>query len=386
LSFLSVLRKVYKEIGREHNIVFAVDLETQLKYLKTMREPKDDFESSFNQYKCQQFLLPWWERLLKNLAASFLLPVYLLTFNIKNRPTTVKDPFDAVFVQNGMNKNIIPKSLQDKYSSIKVVSFTEGMALGQDEMKLLFKCIKRYPLSPYFHFKIMLKIATYCGQIRETHPKAIISYSETSFSSAIVTAYCEMQGIEHINVMHGDFLKRITFSYFRFTAFYVWDGHYVDLFKSLGNNSTKYFVEVPPSLKDACRRPDSGEEYPYFLTYYLGNEDEPTLEKIQSALNYFSQNGFKCKVRIHPRESDMKLVQKIFNKYKVEYPQYVTLEDSLNQTNYVCALCSTVLYQAWFCGKKIIIDDYSNPNHFHMLGKLGYMLLDKNPKLLSDLL
>lgn len=386
MNITVLLKKIYKKIGRENSVAFAVDIDKQLKYLKSLNEPEDDFERSFNQYKCQQFLLPYWERCFKSIASFFLLPVYLIILRIKSKSVITGKRYDAVFVQNGMGKNIIPASIQDKYKKIKVVSFTEKMALGNDEIRLIFECIKRHPVSPYFHLKVLLKTAIYCAHIKESQPKAIISYCETSFSSAVVTKYCEMKRIAHINVMHGDFLKRITFSYFRFTVFYVWDEYYIDMFKSLGNDNTKYLVEIPVALKDACRRPSAKEEYPYFLTYYLGNEDEKTMKNINAVLKIISKKGIQCKVRMHPRESDIKTVQKIFCDIRIEDPKEVSLEDSLNKTNYACALCSTVLFQAWACGKKIMIDDCSNVKDYETLRKLGYMLLEKKPRLLSDLL
>ena len=70
----------------------------------------------------------------------------------------------------------------------------------------------------------------------------------------------------------------------------------------------------------------------------------------------------------------------------VENTSTVTIEESLECSFLTIALVSTVLSQSYYSGKKIIIDDMSNPKVFSELRDKRYILIDKADMLLSELL
>lgn len=65
--------------------------------------------------------------------------------------------------------------------------------------------------------------------ITKYQSKAIVVHNEYSFTSSILTAYCETRNVLHINVMHGEKMYYIRDSYFRYDRCYVWDAYYRDL-------------------------------------------------------------------------------------------------------------------------------------------------------------
>lgn len=62
----------------------------------------------------------------------------------------------------------------------------------------------RYPLYCYFLLKVTIKVAGYSFMITKYQSKAIVVHNEYSFTSSILTAYCETRNVLHINVMHGE--------------------------------------------------------------------------------------------------------------------------------------------------------------------------------------
>ena len=76
----------------------------------------------------------------------------------------------------------------------------------------------------------------------EYTPKDLYVSAEYSFTSSILTAYCERNRVRHINVMHGEKTFFIREAFSRFHIFYVWDDFYIKLFHQLRANRTEYVV------------------------------------------------------------------------------------------------------------------------------------------------
>ena len=66
-----------------------------------------------------------------------------------------------------------------------------------------------------FSLKVTIKVAGYSFMITKYQSKAIVVHNEYSFTSSILTAYCETRNVLHINVMHGEKMYYIRDSYFR---------------------------------------------------------------------------------------------------------------------------------------------------------------------------
>lgn len=384
LNMTDFVKSIYKKI--EHlERDYRVPMKTQISYLDKQNKPRNDMERSYLQYKCQRILMPRLSKLLYNCLSWPAIIILPLVFLAKSYRYKCESSFDAVFVENGMDMSVIPQELRDNYKAIVDTNINADKCLDLYSFLELEKLIFQHPFCPYFNVKICMKIALYCACIRKYNPKAIITYCETSFASAVSTGYLETKGIKHINIQHGDFLKSIRFSGFRFSEFYVWHEHYSKMFKSLWNTDTHYVIAIPESVTKAC---DSNgcAEIKYYLTYYLGDESPETLHKIADNLICLIRAGHNCKVRLHPRESDLREIRQIFKNIKLEDPRKVLLADSINESKYVCALNSTVLFQASFCGHDIVIDDLSNHKEYKRLRECEYILLNNPHILMSQLL
>ena len=62
------------------------------------------------------------------------------------------------------------------------------------------------------------------------------------------------------------------------------------------------------------------------------------------------------------RYSDRELVKQIVGKENVEYPEKVSILDSISNMDTAIGLYTTVLNQAYHCGKNVIIDDVTYPS------------------------
>ena len=388
MNISAALKKIYHWLDRKDADKLLIPIKSQLDFLNKQKNPNDDYDRAYLQYKCQMFMMSTPIRVISNLGSAFAIIPFIIYLRLRYHNINNEKKVDAVFVENGMDMGIIPDSITKLYKQFQVCSFTETGCLGSKECKLLRKSMSKHPLSPYMNMKVAMKVALYCGIIKKYQPKAIISYCETSFASALTTMYCEVQNIKHINVQHGDFLKNIKFSGFRFSTFYVWDEHYAKMFRDLGNTSTPYIIETCKNLtRVLSNQEQQNKTFEYDITYYLGDERYKQMEIVASELQLLSKMGYKCKIRLHPRETSESEAMELFNgAIQIEKPREISLSESLRTTKYVCSQYSTVLLQAYFCKKKIIIDDCTDKASFEKLKEVDYILLNVQHDLLSQLI
>lgn len=139
--------------------------------------------------------------------------------------------------------------------------------------------------------------------------------------------------------------------------------------------------------------PDSSVTLPrYYLTYYLtGNEKNGVdlkANEICKILVDISKSGKRCKVRPHPRWSSLDQLKLIFDKTNIEIEQckIVPVKDSILDSEVVIGTFSSVLTEAYYLGKKVYIDDVSDPALIKELVMKKYFLLSKEVGFLSELL
>ena len=106
---------------------------------------------------------------------------------------------------------------------------------------------------------------------------------------------------------------------------------------------------------------------------------------MKNALLKLQRKGQKCKVRPHPRFSDLNLIKELFQgEILIEDTSKTTIEESLECSYLTIAFASTVLSQAYYSGKIIVIDNISNPKRFNQLREMKYILIDKANMLFSE--
>lgn len=382
MSFISLLKYTNKRIYKTKSSVFLMDVDAQKKYINALPEAKNIFERSYFQYKCQMQKIPISLMIIQNIASCILFPFFLLILIILSRKTKRTNESNcAVFFTDGMSDKIIPDILRKEFNKILIYKYFNDMCFKKYEYRFLIKNLQKYWCSPYFTFKCMLKIAMYAAQIYKNSPQAIISYSEYSFTSSVLTAYCESLGIEHINVMHGEKLFNIRDSFVKYSRYYVWDEYYIRLLSDLRADINQFHIAIPNSVRIEW---DAQKEPMYDYTYYLGNETVEEMLEIRKGLHNTGALNSRICVRYHSRHSHFNEIKSVFSMFIIETPTEVSLADSFTKCKYVVSLYSTILYQAYESKKEFIIDDITNCEKYEKLKDLRYIMLEKSHMKLSD--
>ena len=316
--------------------------------------------------------------ILVNIAS---LPLLVLFF-IKKNSKIDYFPKNTVFFADGKPENIIPDVLRKNVGEIDVVN-EKKFFLSKADKKFIIKLWLKYPFSFQFIAKCLLKIQYYSYEIEKSHPKNIIVCNEYSFTSSVLTKYCEEHCVKHINVMHGEKLYYMRDSFFHFHECYVWDELYKDLFIKLRAETTQFKIAVPPSLKFVDENVNS-KTVDY--TYYLGAERGQKLRTIVDSVKRIKQCGKKVVIRPHPRYTDLNEILSVAPEIELEKCKIMTIEQSLCRTANAVSLYSTVLNQAYNNGIGVVIDDLSDKEKFNLLSERQYIMLNKPHKLLSQLM
>lgn len=288
----------------------------------------------------------------------------------------------AVF-WGGKDTSIIPKSLKSHYA-ISLSQDCYALTL-KDVRFILNEVIKKHPLSVYYIMKVVFKIAIYRGNIITYDPNAFIVTSEYSFTSSILTKYCNENNIKHINVMHGDKFFYKNDSFFKFDKCYVWDEHYKKLFIELKAEQNQFIIEIPEVFKTNTNSTHNNKSNKNGLTYYLQTDMKDVIVSIRENLRKINSN-FIITVRPHPRYCNKILINKFFYEFRIEDTEKVDIDKSIENADYVVSLYSTVLLQAYLQNKEVVIDDLINPLYYNKLKELEYIMIYKNHLRLSDLI
>lgn len=380
LSLIVIVTNIFKRLTRSHNFDLSKErLDKEIIYLNSLRAPKNDVERSYCQYLCQMFYFNFVFRLICNiLAGLFLIPTIILFLikNIKNKSTPC---MKAVFLMPQKYNKLLPRCIFREFKEIIYDGYHVKMMLGVEDIRFVCEIIKYKPFSFFFVYKFILRLALYRGIINCYHPIAIITASEYSFLSSILTRYCEYNNMMHINIMHGERFLEIGSSFFRFTRCYVWDEYYIDIFKTLRACDKQFIVEVPPVLEiqtDVCISNMEVVDFKYYLTDHT-NED---LKMIALNIDKLLVKGYKVKVRPHPLYCTRRIAKDFFLENVLEDVDSVSIENSLNSTRAVIGVDSTVIFQAYLCGKHVVFDDLVYAERLKMLVEYRYILLCRDMK------
>ena len=383
MSLIELLKKIAIKVMKRQRNVFEVDVKKQKLFLQRLMEPRNDVERSYCQYKCHVFLKGKLVASMQNILSLVLVPIYSKVFKCNARNCSLFErEYEAVFLNEDKPKNILPNELSEKYSEIKYNADCKP-TLKKNDIAFLKEIIKGGRYSSFFVFRCMCDIAQYSAIISRYSPKVIITCAEYSFTSSILTLYCNRMNIKHVDVMHGEKLYYIRDSFFRFDQCFIWDRHYYELFKKMRADTRQFVISIPESLKKS-EKENITKVYDY--TYYLGAENSKQLMLIREVLDKLKcvANQTVC-VRPHPRYSDMDVVNKIFREIDVEDIKRITIEESICRTRGAISLYSTVLLQAYNNGISVIIDDMTSIEMFEKLKDLDYIILNKEHRLLSEI-
>lgn len=382
MNIVDTLRRIANKMERKKTPLFLRDVSKQRTFLESIREPSDDIERSYAQYRCQIWLQGRISSWFINLAALPLLAAILLQPAKKETGGSLKPTSATGGILAGSQSLLdrVPDELWATYGDIKADD-TQGQQLTDQDKMYLRNVLKRHPCSWLFALKCAIKIRQYRQIIDTWAPKAIIACSEYSFTSSLLTDYLKKNGIKHINVMHGNKLFYIRDSFFRFDECYAWNNDFVNLFLKLRAEPSQFRVSIPKGMKFMQ---DAKIEQTADITYYLGGEERVQIERLSTYLGELSTQGAKVRIRPHPRYTDQNLLSLFDANITIENPRDIPLEDSVLSTRYASSLYSTVLIQADLNGIPVIVDDLSDPCRYEKLKQLEFFLLERNHMLLSD--
>ena len=359
--------------------------------------PTDDYDRVYFNYKCQAYD----EKKIKEIVKSvfgYLLLLFLIPLYTVNRAFMRKRKNqDAIFLDvdeaSGGAYNyaaVFPEELNLVYSNIKHLHYKKtsyylsGM-IGKTPLKVWFQLFTKHPLNGFVNCLCFVHLMALNRIITMYSPKAIISYRlEFNIASSLMTYFCEHMSVELINFMHGEYVLNKRRAFVRFSKQYIFDDHYVKVFEKTRSPKGQYVTYTPPMyLKDIPLASECEKN----LVYYFSG-DEGNIELIKCALERLERSGFECRVRPHPRYSDYKLISQTFNgsSISIEDTNSVSIDESLAKANYVVGFRSTVLSQALYLNRVVIVDDLSKPEEYNSMEYSLDVLYYKKHECLSNFL
>lgn len=375
ITFLNFLAKANKNW-------YERDINASLKYMDSLGVPKDLWQRSFFQYKCHMYDVPLWIRIVFWIGAFIGLPFVFVYLRIAHFRVSFIGKEECIS-ENGNSKPMIPVSLINKYKFC-FEHFYSGFGLSHSDANYLISNCVPYIRDPYFLFHVMFTIAQYSNIIYKYRPDVISRENEYAYSSSILTDYCRKNRILHINIMHGERLINVRNSFFEYDKCYVWHEHYKNMYIRLHANPEQFVVEVPPGLKTNVREFYSEKAFANYK-YYLQGQSIDEMRCIVNELRVIEDNGYSIRYRPHPRYTDINKLRNIVGEDKIELPSQVDIRTSFSSSDYVIGSFSTVLLQAYFSGKGVLLDDVTYGNErIELQKKADYILLKVDgPELLS---
>ncbi len=383
MKFIDFLRKINSKVSNKVIFGRSLGYQEQYDYLHSLPEPKNDIERSYNQYLCQVFSCEnRFSFFLKNAISIVMLPFYhSRKYRLKIIKTEIENPLVYIAVNNKFD--MLPDDIYYSEELIGVM-FGDGFYLDAEDFAYLEKIRKAYPYSYYFVYKVLLKIGLYSSIIKMYNPSEIIVNDETSFTSSILTNYCETKGVKHVNVMHGEKIYWIRDAFFRFTKCYVWSEYHSELFRSMRAIESKYVIFLPPAMRFDVLKVKLDDREIVDYKFYLSYETQQTLEMFKKVVDEFEQKGKKCMLRPHPVYTNLKLLKKTFPEEIIEDTKEVEIKQSILTTRNVVAIYSTVLRQAYYAGVRVIVDDCTNVAKYREMKDLKFWLYEVEHALLSE--
>lgn len=374
-----------KKIASLDKTLFEISVDSQKNFIASLSNPEDDFDRSYKQYLCQNFFSPKWKIALMNILGAIFLPLIIIYFMINNLFISKIVHIDAVGDFLGMEE-VLPEELNNKYKIDLEVWGKSSYCLNRNDVKFIRMILSRFLKDPFFCFKCIVKIAKYSSLNKKYSPEAIIVHNEYSFTSSILTSWCENMDIQHIDIMHGEKLYYIRDSFFRYSKCFVWNKHYVNLLSSMKADMQQFVISVPSLLKiniEEYKTEIDSVDYKYFLAVVT----KEGIIKITDVIRKILASGHSIMVRPHPRYTDMELLREYVDSSLIENPKSVNIFKSISNTSNVIGMYSTVLSQAYYSNVNVIIDDYTNPEIYEKLQSMQYHLIyEKNIQLLSSIL
>ena len=365
-------------------------------------EPSNDYDRCYQQYQCIVRKGSKVKFFCLHCAGVVMIPFFLALYALNRlllKPSAshsaIRINFNDKFGNVWDYSALMPRELMEEFPDLKEIRqrlylpLFDG-ALGMDALKVWLGMAIRHPLKGHLNFNLLVHIMFVNRLLLLYHPKAlIVARMEMRYASNMMTMLCERHGCELILLMHGELTLDVRTAFVRFSRMYIWDEHYRDIMLWGRSDATRYIVAKPDSVNKITANILAHSSCLYDICYYMtGNNAEyhDNLEVIRDALVTLAKTGLRIKIRPHPRWSDMEAVQTLFGGFDIERASEKSLDDSVAETRCALGMFSTVLVQAFYAGKTVVLDDVSNPAYFSKLEEWQYIMLKKPHLLLSELL
>ena len=386
---------VIKKLLRLHDLLLkssGLSLSEMKARIDSFPEPKDDYERTYFAYSCYKYNCNMVGKAILDVAGVIAIPFFLIKYSF-NRFFIKKEHIDAVII-NANNragesysyKGRVPEELYNEFENVEEIhldkfpKFSEGV-IGFKALRCWNRFFIRHPLSGYINFRALLNIMGTNRIITMYSPKAIIiGRAEARDTSSLLTNLCEANNCEYINIMHGELVLGVVSPFVRFSRFYIWDEHYKIICNWSRAESSQYRVFLPEIYKIKY---EERKDYSYYLTYILTGNENDKIDRnavaLREILIKFENSGKKCKVRPHPRWSDIEYLNQVFEgtDILIENPREVAVGESLKDSEYVVGTFSTVMSEAYYVGKKVLIDDITDSELIRRLEEKKYILVEK---------
>ena len=351
----------------------AYSVEAQMEIINSFPEPRDAIERSFFQYVCQRkrYASPAYRALCLSVGFVAFFPLAYFAFLKREDKEPREDSprhVQAVFLGQPDMLDRLPNSLKDTYGQIDA-SMQYGMSMTTRERQLIRAIWARRPLNFLFVLKCAMKIMAYCDIIDKTNVRAIIVTSEDSYTSSVLTHYCRMRSVRHINIMHGEMVYGLARTFFCFDECFVWDEYYETLCLRMRADPAQFTIGIPEGLLyHNCTPAVIG------ATYYFQNQTREQMIVVKEALERL---GVSYRVRPHPIFTNMDNLNSVFGEETIEDYGQVSIEQSIMRSKMLIAKNSTVLFQGYINKRRVVIDDVSDPCSFSRMRESGYIMANK---------
>lgn len=393
MRLLNAIKRFYQKLLKNEivNSEDIPDVQAWDTYLASLGKAEDYIDASYKKYLCRIYYYSRFARFFMNFTSFFVLFAYL-PFLVKSKKT-LSSPVEgkALFEINADvgYKDIFPSQLNTEYPLI-VSETRNNLYIGElcaPAKELYRACKKAHPFRFEYHLWLVKELARHSKYLLEENPTATIVYvNERNVAAPLLKKLYEDSGRKLISFMHGEYLFQLALAYAAFSVYYFWDSFYLHNFAKRERwTCDQYVVYLPDRLK--CKQNLVSLSAPeIFLTYYCSNESTQTITALKDVIDRIEKKGLRCKVRPHPRDSHTELLKNTFSSEQIELPESCSINDSLMGTMYPTGLMTTVFSEALAAGKKIIIDDITEPEKYENLLKRDAIVFTGNYMLLSTLL
>lgn len=368
-------------------------------YLDSLSEPRDDLDRAYFNYRCSVYGQKPLGIFIMNFAGFLAIPLFWVLY-LFNLLLVKKEPKTA-FLINSKNRagdaynyaGRIPEELQKEFPDLEEMHldafprFSEGV-LDAKAWGLWFRFFLRHPFSGFINFRSLVNLAGFNKLLKKYQPKMIATArAELNGCSSLISCLCEKKGAEFVNLMHGEVMTNPVYAFVRFSRFYLWDAHYTEIFRWARAAEGQYRVFFPDIYKKQLA---ADAKINYFMNYILTGDERTRLDRnimeVRRVLTELVKQGKKCKVRPHPRWSDYQKVCEVFQDtgIDVENPREIRTDASIAESEYIAGTFSTVLTEAFYFGKPVVLDDVTDQNVFLSMQKRMYFLLSQKHRLLSE--